>query len=136
MLGSVTFNGNQVNTPLQGQSPYIINSSLSYSTAKNLSLSILYNRVGPRLKYRAVEGGALNIYEMSRDLIDFQFTQKIFKGKVELKFAVVDLLAQPYRWFYKFDAQPSNNYFDSSKDKYINSQKFGTGVNVGVKVNL
>ena len=136
MLGSVTFNGNQVNTPLQGQSPYIINSSLSYSTAKNLSLSILYNRVGPRLKYRAVEGGALNIYEMSRDLIDFQFTQKIFKGKVELKFAVVDLLAQPYRWFYKFDAQPSNNYFDSSKDKYINSQKFGTGVNVGVTVNL
>ncbi len=136
MMGSVTFNGNQVNTPLQGQSPYIINSSVSYSTPKNLSLSILYNRVGPRLKYRAVEGGALNIYEMSRDLIDFQLTQKIFKGKAELKFAVVDLLAQPYRWFYKFDAQPSNNYFNSSKDKYINSQKFGTGVNVGVKVNL
>jgi hypothetical protein len=136
MLGNVTFNGSQVNTPLQGQSPYIINASLSYATDKDLSISMLYNRVGPRLKFRAVQGGAFNIFEMPRDLVDFQVSKKIMKGKAEVKFAVSDILAQPFRWFYKFDQNPANNYFDASKDKFINSSKFGTGVNLGLKMNF
>ena len=136
MLGNVTFNGTQVNSPLQGQSPYIINGSLSYASEKDLTLSVLYNRVGPRLKFRAVQGAAFNIFEMPRDLIDLQASKKILKGKAEIKIAVVDLLAQPYRWFYKFDADPKNNYFDASKDKFINSAKYGTGFNLGLKINL
>lgn len=136
MLGNVTFNGAQINSPLQGQSPYIINGSLSYASEKELTFSVLYNRVGPRLKFRAVQGAAFNIFEMPRDLIDFQASKKILKGKAELKLAVVDLLAQPYRWFYKFDAAPKNNYFDASKDKFINSAKYGTGFNLGLKINL
>ena len=136
MLGNVTFNGTQVNSPLQGQSPYIINGSLSYATEKELSLSVLYNRVGPRLKFRAVQGAAFNIFEMPRDLIDLQASKKILKGKAEIKFAVVDLLAQPFRWFYKFEASPKNNYFDASNDKFINSAKYGTGFNLGLKINL
>ena len=136
MLGNVTFNGSQVNTPLQGQSPYIINTSLSYATDNDLSISMLYNRVGPRLKFRAVQGGAFNIFEMPRDLVDFQVSKKIMKGKAEVKFAISDILAQPFRWFYKFDQNPANNYFDASKDKVINSSKFGTGVNLGLKMNF
>ncbi|MFZ9662029.1 MAG: TonB-dependent receptor domain-containing protein, partial [Chitinophagaceae bacterium] len=126
MLGNVQFNGNKINSPLQGQSPYIINGSLSYVSQKDFSVSVLYNRVGPRLKFRAVNGAAFNIYEMPRDLIDFQMTQKLMKGKAELKLAVIDLLAQPFRWYYKFDENPENNFFDASKDKVINSFKFGT----------
>lgn len=136
MLGNVTFNGAQINSPLQGQSPYIINGSLSYAGENDLTLSILYNRIGPRLKFRAVQGAAFNIFEMPRDLIDLQASKKILKGKAEIKFSVVDLLAQPYRWFYKFDAAPKNNYFDASKDKFINSAKYGTGFNLGLKINL
>lgn len=136
MLGNVTFAGSQSNTPLQGQSPYIINTSLSYATDKDLSISMLYNRVGPRLKFRAVQGGAFNIFEMPRDLVDFQVSKKIMKGKAEVKFAVSDILAQPFRWFYKFDQNPASNYFDASKDKVINSSKFGTGVNLGLKMNF
>ncbi|MEY2595532.1 MAG: hypothetical protein RI965_804 [Bacteroidota bacterium] len=136
MLGNVTFNGTQINSPLQGQSPYIINGSLSYASEKEFTLSVLYNRVGPRLKFRAVQGAAFNIFEMPRDLIDFQASKKILKGKAEIKLAIVDLLAQPYRWFYKFDAAPKNNYFDASKDKFINSAKYGTGFNLGLKINL
>lgn len=136
MLGSVTFNGAQIQSPLQGQSPYIINGSLSYASENELSVSILYNRIGPRLKFRAVQGAAFNIFEMPRDLIDVQASKKILKGKAEVKFALVDLLAQPFRWFYKFDAAPKNNYFDASKDKFINSAKFGIGCNLGLKINL
>ncbi len=136
MLGNVTFNGTQINSPLQGQSPYIINGSLSYASEKEFTVSVLYNRVGPRLKFRAVQGAAFNIFEMPRDLIDLQASKKILKGKAEIKLAIVDLLAQPYRWFYKFDATPKNNYFDASKDKFINSAKYGTGFNLGLKINL
>ncbi len=136
MLGNVTFGSSQVNTPLQGQSPYIINTSLSYATDKDLSISMLYNRVGPRLKFRAVQGGAFNIFEMPRDLVDVQVSKKIMKGKAEVKFAISDILAQPFRWFYKFDQNPSNNNFDASKDKVINSAKYGTSVNLGLKLNF
>ena len=137
MLGDVVFSGTTVNTPLQGQSPYIINVSLSYTSANDgLTLSVLYNKVGPRLKFRAVNGAAFNIFEMPRDLIDFQISKKVMKGKAEIKLAVSDILAQPFRWFYKFDALPKNNYYDSSKDKFINSSKFGTTLNLGFKISL
>jgi hypothetical protein len=137
MLGNVTFKGQQINTPLQGQSPYIINFNLSYvSSNESFSISALYNRVGPRLKYRAVNGAAFNIFEMPRDLIDFQLSKKLMKDKAELKFTVSDILAQPYRWFYKFDSAPANNYFNPSQDKFINSSLFGTGINLGIKINL
>jgi outer membrane receptor for ferrienterochelin and colicin len=137
ILGNVTFKGAQINTPLQGQSPYIINASLSYASSnEEFSVSALYNKVGPRLKFRAVNGAAFNIFEMPRDLIDFQLSKKLMKGKAEIKFTVSDILAQPYRWFYKFDSAPANNNFDSSKDKFINSSYLGTGLNLGIKINL
>jgi len=137
MLGNVTFKGTQINTPLQGQSPYIINTSLNYTSAdENFNATILYNRVGPRLKFRAVNGAAFNIFEMPRDLVDIQFSRKIIKGKAEIKLSISDILAQPFRWFYKFDSTPKNNYFDASKDKFINSAKFGTSFNLGFKINF
>lgn len=136
MLGTVNFNGSQLKSPLQGQSPYIINNSISYGSDKGTAVTIMYNRVGPRLKFRAVNGAAFNIYEMPRDLIDFQISQKLLKGKVEAKLTFSDLLAQPFRWYYKFDAAPANNYFETGKDKFINYSKFGRTVNIGLKFNL
>jgi outer membrane receptor protein involved in Fe transport len=137
MLGNVVFSGTTVNTPLQGQSPYIVNVSLNYTSAdEGFTVSALYNKVGPRMKFRAVNGAAFNIFEMPRDLIDFQISKKIMKGKAELKLAVSDILAQPFRWFYKFDAVPKNNSYDSSKDKFINSSRFGTTVNLGFKISF
>jgi len=136
MLGSVQFDGNKINTPLQGQSPYIINTSLSYASKGGTSIGLMYNRIGPRLKFRAVNGAAFNIYEAPRDLVDFQVNQKLFNGKMEVKLALIDILAQPFRWYYKFDPNPENNYFDASKDKYINVAQFGRSMTLGVKVNL
>jgi hypothetical protein len=110
---------------------------LNYTSAdENFNATILYNRVGPRLKFRAVNGAAFNIFEMPRDLVDIQFSRKIIKGKAEIKLSISDILAQPFRWFYKFDSTPKNNYFDASKDKFINSAKFGTSFNLGFKINL
>jgi len=135
--GSVKFGNVNFNSPLQGQSPYLINAGLTYSTPNDgFSFNILYNRIGPRLKYRAVTGGALNIFENSRDLIDAQVSKKVLKDKVELKLTISDLLAQPYNWYYKFDANPKNNAFDPANDKVINSVRLGTTFILSAKINL
>ncbi|MFM2146575.1 MAG: hypothetical protein RL732_1411 [Bacteroidota bacterium] len=136
MWGSVDLAGSTVKTPLQGQSPYIINSSINYTSDKDFSLSLLYNRIGPRLKFRAVQGGAFNIFEMPRDLIDLQMSQKLMKGKMELKLSFTDLLAQSFKWYYKFDADPKTNAFDASKDKFINAANYGRGASISIKLNL
>lgn len=135
--GSVKFGTVDFNSPLQGQSPYLINAGLTYSTTNDgFSFNILYNRIGPRLKYRAVSGGALNIFENSRDLLDAQVSKKILQDRIELKLTVSDILAQPFNWYYKFEADPSSNAYDPGKDKVINSVRLGTSFSLSAKINL
>lgn len=135
--GAVKFGEITYNSPLQGQSPYLINTGLTYTTKNDdMSFNILYNKIGPRLKYRAVVGGALSIYERPRDLIDLQMSKKVFKDKAELKFTVSDILAQPFAWYYKFDPTTTKTGFNGDTDKIINSAKLGTTVSLSLKVNL
>jgi TonB-dependent receptor len=135
--GSVKFGGQTFNSPLQGQSPYLINSGLTYSTEdEGFSCNLLYNRIGPRLRFRAVGGGALNIFERPRDVIDFQVTKKILSNKLELKLTLSDLLAQAYTWYYKYDPNPSNTGYKASEDKIINSIKYGTTGTLSLRYNF
>jgi len=135
--GAVKFGEITYNSPLQGQSPYLINTGLTYTTKNDgMSFNLLYNKIGPRLKYRAVVGGAMSIYERPRDLIDLQISKKIYKEKAELKFTVSDILAQPFAWYYKFDANTEKTGYDPATDKIINSAKLGTTVSLSLKVNL
>jgi hypothetical protein len=135
--GSVKFGTVDFNSPLQGQSPYLVNAGLTYSTTNDgFSFNVLYNRIGPRLKYRAVSGGALNIFENSRDLLDAQISKKILQDRIELKFTVSDILAQPFNWYYKFEADPSSSAYDPAKDKVINSVRLGTSFSLSAKINL
>jgi hypothetical protein len=131
-FGEITYN-----SPLQGQSPYLINTGLTYTTKNDdMSFNVLYNKIGPRLKYRSVVGGAMSIYERPRDLIDLQISKKLFKEKAEMKFTVSDILAQPFAWYYKFDEFTKKTGYDAATDKIINSAKLGTTVSLSLKVNL
>ncbi|HVO75141.1 MAG TPA: TonB-dependent receptor, partial [Ignavibacteriaceae bacterium] len=79
--------------PLQGQSPYIINLSVNY-TSNNLgtSATLLYNRIGRRIT--EVASQVLNdIYEEPNDLIDFVATQRLTEN-VNLKFTAKNILAK------------------------------------------
>jgi TonB-dependent receptor len=133
MDGSVSLkdiSGNTINTnsSLQGQSPYLINGGISYSSrGDDFSVNLLYNRIGSRLKFRgSIASGGWNIFEKPRDLIDLQITKKILKDKLELKLTVSDILAQPFVWYYKFDANPSTTSYKESTDRIISSTKYGT----------
>lgn len=94
----------EANRPMQGQSPYLINSGLFYSNARHgLSVALLYNRIGKRIigvgrSEGSTIGNDVNArvpdsYEMPRDVIDLTATKK-WGDHLELKFALRDLLAQ------------------------------------------
>lgn len=100
--------------PLQGQSPYVLNTGLSYVDSKyNYSFSAMLNRIGPRIY---IVGNVLNeeVWEYSRTILDLQATKSFFKNKLELRFIVKDFLAkgQPLLYFQNYDNKP----FDYSKD--------------------
>ncbi|HBN46471.1 MAG TPA: ligand-gated channel protein, partial [Prevotella sp.] len=88
--------------PMQGQSPYLINTGLFYNNQRHhLSVNLLYNRIGKRIVgVGRTEGGSdpsRNIrvpdsYEMPRDAFDLTASKRW--GRWEVKLAVRDLLNQ------------------------------------------
>jgi outer membrane receptor protein involved in Fe transport len=122
---------------LQGQSPYLINGGLTYSGAgDNFSVTALYNKIGPRLRFRAPQGGALNIYEKPRDLLDLQITKRLSHNRLEARLTISDLLAQSYKWYYKFEPNPSNINFKAGEDRIVNSYRYGTTTSISIRYNL
>jgi TonB-dependent receptor len=137
MEGSVKFGNVTTNSPLQGQSPYLINAGLTYTSPDDgFSANLLYNRIGPRLRFRAVGGNALNIFEKPRDVLDFQVSKRFMNGRLEAKITINDLLAQAYSWYYKYDPNPSNTNFNASEDKIITAFRYGTTTVLGIKYNF
>lgn len=135
--GGVTFGGISSSNPLQGQSPYLVNGGLTYSSGKeDFLVNALYNKIGPRLRFRSILGAGLNIYEKPRDMFDVQVTKKLAKNKFEVKLTISDILAQPFSWYYKFDPNPSNISYKAGEDRIINSYKYGTTATVSFKYNF
>ena len=135
--GSVKFDGNTINSPMQGQSPYLINGGLSYSTENDrLSFNFLYNRIGPRLKFRAATGAGKNIFEKPRDVVDFQISKKFMNDRLQVKLTVSDLLAQPYTWYYKYEQNPSKINYNASTDRLVNTYKYGTTSSIEVRYSF
>ena len=100
---------NESDRAMQGQSPYLINTGLFYNNPRRaLNIALLYNRIGKRIiSVGRSEGMERNVrvpdsYEMPRDAIDFSVS-KTFFGRLEVKFAVKDLLNQyvSYKQFEK-----------------------------------
>ncbi|MDD6766254.1 MAG: outer membrane beta-barrel protein [bacterium] len=91
------------NRPMQGQSPYLINTGLFYRLdPQQLQVSLLYNRIGKRIigvgRSEGSSGSEENARvpdscEMPRDVIDLTFSKR-FGEHIELKANIRDLLAQ------------------------------------------
>ncbi|MBO9200294.1 MULTISPECIES: TonB-dependent receptor [Niastella] len=136
MKGKVKFDGVSYNTPLQGQSPYLINGGLLYtSPADDFSVNLLYNRIGSRLRFRGADG-ELSIYERPRDVIDFQLGKKLVGNKLELKLTISDILAQKYSWYYKYDANTTQTAYKASEDKIINTARLGSTATLAIRYNF
>jgi TonB-dependent receptor len=127
--------GRNVSTPLQGQSPYLINSGLYYTPDNgDFSFNVLYNRIGERLKFRAVTGG-VDIYEKPRNVIDMQLSKALFKKHAEIKLTVSDILAQPFAFYNNYGTSSSTAY-NAKEDKIIQSRYAGFGTTLSFKYNF
>jgi outer membrane receptor protein involved in Fe transport len=98
--------------PLQGQSPYIINTGFFYNLNK-ISVSLLYNKIGERISAVGFNGYS-DIYENGRDLLDgtVQFKTK----KMEFKLSLTDLLSQNTVLYQK---TPNRNLINTINEKTI-----------------
>ncbi|MCC5942659.1 MAG: TonB-dependent receptor [Balneolaceae bacterium] len=65
--------------PLQGQSPYIINAAIYYDDPKNLSASMIYNLIGPRI-FSVGDVLFPTIYEMPRHSLDLSVTKNFTRA--------------------------------------------------------
>jgi TonB-dependent receptor len=123
------FVGSGDDRPLQGQSPYIINSGIFYTTPKkDLTATISYNVIGQRI-YIVGNVQEPSVWENGRNVIDLQVSKKIGE-KIELKLNVKDLLAQDLVYFQDLNG---NKKYDKGIDNNWQEIKFGQTVSMSVK---
>ena len=126
------------NRPMQGQSPYLVNTGLFYKNDRQqLNISLLYNRIGKRIigvgRSEGSTGSEDNArvpdsYEMPRDVIDFTISKK-FGKHFELKANIRDLLAQKVS--YKQFAEAKTKDGQTREVEQITRQ-YKPGRNIGV----
>lgn len=114
--------------PLQGQSPYLINTGIQYnsSAVNGAGFSLLYNRIGKRI-WAVGNIQDKDIYENPRNVLDFQFSKKIAKAKGEFKINYSDILNN--KGIFYQDAN-ENGRFDSGRDHLNISEKYGSSISV------
>jgi outer membrane receptor protein involved in Fe transport len=120
----------QINRPMQGQSPYVINASLQYDLEKSgISTTLLFNQIGRRILYVGNDQ-IPDIWEAPRPLFDFQVAKKFAKNKAEVRFNVADIFNQ--RAVYYHDQDENGYYKSSSTDKIAINRNYGTNYSVTI----
>ena len=125
--------------PMQGQSPYLINTGIFYKNEPlKMDIALLYNRIGKRIigvgRSEGSTGDDSNArvphsYEMPRNTIDFSLAKK-FGDHLELKLNVRDLLAE--KIYYKQFADVT--YSDGSKKEVEEIARcYKPGRNIGLQ---
>ena len=125
--------------PMQGQSPYLINTGIFYKNEPlKMDIALLYNRIGKRIigvgRSEGSTGDDSNSrvphsYEMPRNTIDFSLAKK-FGDHLEMKLNVRDLLAE--KIYYKQFADVT--YSDGSKKEVEEIARcYKPGRNIGLQ---
>ena len=126
-----------VDRPLQGQSPYLINTGLLYDVVeKGFNMTVLFNQVGKRIYLVGdLQAGAAtpDVFENPRALVDFQVSKKFAENKAEIRFTISDILNQR-QIFYQNNN--SNTEYSAGSDAIRFSRKFGTTFGVTLNYSL
>lgn len=118
---------NGADRALQGQSPYLINTGLNYtSSVYGISATILYNKIGRRI-WLVGSNKYLETYEAPRNVLDIQIAKRIFKNG-EIKFNIQDLLNNKSIFY---QDQNNSKKFDAGDTKII-EQNFGTNFSLAL----
>ncbi|MEO5888758.1 MAG: outer membrane beta-barrel protein [Ferruginibacter sp.] len=129
----------KIDRSLQGQSPYLVNVGLMYDLEKaGINATLLFNQIGKRIYLvgdipASGGGGAPDIWEASRPVLDFQLGKKMLKNKAEIRLNVSDLLNQT-QYFYQ--NRDDNTSFQKDIDAYRFTRKFGTTCSITFNYSL
>ncbi|MBN1827019.1 MAG: outer membrane beta-barrel protein [Candidatus Eisenbacteria bacterium] len=116
---------NNKERPLQGQSDYVVNLGLFYSSPKGVTnASILYNLFGKRLAQVGLYEMP-DVYETPRHSLDFTFS-RAFLGGAHLKVAIENLLDDDVRFELDGDIEDPITYSAKSGRKISLSLSYGS----------
>jgi outer membrane receptor protein involved in Fe transport len=125
----ITDSAFNLDRPLQGQSPYLLNIGLLYDLEKQgLNATLLFNQIGERIYLvgdKSAGAGTPDIYEASRPLLDFQLSKKFLANKAEIKLNISDILNRT-QYFYQNANPEKDQHFQKELDAYRFTRKFGT----------
>jgi outer membrane receptor protein involved in Fe transport len=117
--------------PLQGQSPFVVNSGLQFTDTKSgWGANLSYNKIGRRIAFVGAPKIAkfgLDIYENPRTVIDLQIS-KSFK-KWDYKLTAGDLLAQSLVFYQDID---NDKKYAEGNDNTIFNYKMGQTVTAAI----
>jgi outer membrane receptor protein involved in Fe transport len=128
--------------PMVGQSPYSVNAGLQYNALdNNLNLSLLYNRIGRRISNAGGQRFG-DVWEASRNVIDFQTTYSFYKKKAQIKLNVNDILNNQAVFYFDYNGDkkfsPNNIITNPTTGAVIKDEilsRFKTGTNVSLSAS-
>ncbi|HEV8083252.1 MAG TPA: TonB-dependent receptor [Chitinophagaceae bacterium] len=118
--------------PMQGQSPYVINAALQYDIEKcGINTTLLFNQIGDRIYY--VGGNDIApVTEQHRSLLDFQIAKKVLKNTGEIKLNISDILNHADNFYLDVN---NNRKYDGT-DLLVIKRKYGSNFNISFSYNL
>jgi TonB-dependent receptor len=128
--------------PMQGQSPYVVNTGLFYQSGKaGVNASLLYNRIGKRIVGLGKNNSSDNninalipdSYEMPRNTLDFTISKTLGK-RIEIRCSVKDILSEDvvYKQFPKFEK--NNAVYE--REQITRKYNPGRSVSLGVSYKI
>lgn len=113
--------GQEQTRPLQGQSPYVINTGLYYNTEDgDWSVSLLYNVFGNRI-FLVGDNDNATVYELARNSVDLTITRE-FSERLRAVFGIKDLLNAKYRFYQDSDSNGKITEVDEPWREYRKGQ--------------
>ncbi|HWJ92094.1 MAG TPA: carboxypeptidase regulatory-like domain-containing protein [Flavisolibacter sp.] len=124
----------QLNRPMQGQSPYLINAGIQYDLEKlGLSTTLLFNEIGRRILYVGNQD-VPSIWEAPRPLSDLTIAKKIMHNRGELKVTLTDFLNR--RAYFYHDLDDNGKYKIKSPDALAINRRYGSNVGISFSYNI
>ena len=125
--------GNDVERPMQGQSPYLFNASVQYDLEKyGINTTLLFNEIGRRITF--VGGGDQPaIWEAPRPVLDFQIAKKVFKNKGEVKMNISDIINKKAIFYTDLN---DNKRYNEGVDAFAFKRNYGTNFSFSFGYNF
>lgn len=124
-----------IDRPMQGQSPYILNFGLLYDLEKQgFNATLLFNQIGERIYLVGdVNASAPDVYEAPRPVLDLQLAKKVLNKKGEVKLNISDIINKK-QYFYQNPGGKSS--FQKDTDAYRFTRKYGTTYSITFNYSL